>query len=70
MKRYSTACGQYGETIMIEHAHGEWVKFADVPKMDKPAALLALVEYGYADERTELAIHKLAAAIIAEAEEL
>ena len=71
MKRYNSYKDSSGELVMVEAENGEWVKFSDVPKMDKPAALMALVGY-YAQfnprEGTADAIHKLAAAIIAATE--
>lgn len=60
-----------GQGTLIEDANGEYCKFADVPKLDKPAALMALIAYRDSynvNEDTHVAIHKLAAAIIAEVE--
>jgi len=67
MKRWTEDCG-----AMYQDKDGEWVLFSDVTTLDKPAALMALMEYSrefkpmhakFAD-----AIDKLAAAIIAEVE--
>jgi hypothetical protein len=84
MKRYNVTSVSkvYGghlptEIVVTESADGEWVKFSDVPKLDKPAALMALCVYWQCDKLPPssvggcpAAIHKLAAAIIAEVEEL
>jgi hypothetical protein len=59
---------------MREDEVGEWVRLSDVPKLDKPAALSALIEYWQEGEthekriRSKAAMHKLADAIIAEVE--
>jgi hypothetical protein len=59
---------------MREDEVGEWVRLSDVPKLDKPAALMALIEYWQEGEthekriRSKAAMHKLAAQIIAEVE--
>jgi hypothetical protein len=57
---------------MYHDPGGEWVAIEDVPKLDKPAALMALIDYSEltGNGRADAAIHKLAAAIIAEVEAL
>jgi uncharacterized protein YjaG (DUF416 family) len=59
---------------MVIDPDGDWVAYSDVPRIDKPAALSALIEYWQEGEthekriRSKAAMHKLAAQIIAEVE--
>jgi len=74
MKRYEIRSDQNGNVYTVESSCGEWVAFNDLPKLNKPAALSALIEYWQEGEthekriRSKAAMHKLAAQIIAEVE--
>jgi hypothetical protein len=72
MKRYGWKITGQALVDLIECPHGELVLYKDAigQRLDKPAALMALIAYSNYNKTNEpaRAISKLAAAIIAEVE--